>query len=69
MLVLAMQLLEVQVDRIGLTYEVAQLARASSRGEAVDSELAIEGNYVCVSKTSSGLIPVTEKQCARRLGL
>jgi Flp pilus assembly protein TadG len=60
--------LGVQVDRISLTREAAESARAAARGESID-KVQLKGNLVCVTKTKDALIPISETQCARRFGL
>ena len=64
----AMQVLSIQVERISLVTEVAGLARAAARGEAILGT-TVEGSMVCVAKSRKLIIPIREKQCARRLGL
>lgn len=64
----ALQALALQLERIALVGEVAGLARAAARGEVVPGA-RIEGTRVCVTKSRKLLLPIEEKQCARRLGL
>ena len=64
----AVQILEIQAERVALVVEVAGLARAAARGEAILGA-NVEGNKVCVSKSRDLIISIREKQCARRLGL
>ena len=68
MLTFSIQALAVQVDRIALVAEVGQQARAAARGEEV-SGAREEGKLICVTKTVTKLFQITEKQCARKLGL
>ena len=67
-LTFALQALSLQVERVALVAEVAQLARAAARGEVVPGT-KIEGTQICVTKSRKLLVPIEEKQCARRLGL
>lgn len=64
----AVQVLAIQVERIALVSEVASLARAAARGEAIPGART-EGSRICITKARELLIPIKEKQCARRLGL
>ncbi len=68
MLTFAIQALAVQVDRIELAAKAGQLARAAARGEAV-SHATEEGDLICIKQTVNKVFQITEKQCARRLGL
>jgi hypothetical protein len=68
LLTLALQALSLQGVRIGLIAQAAELARSAARGEVVTGARE-EGNLVCVTKTKQAIIPISEKQCARRLGL
>jgi predicted metalloenzyme YecM len=68
MLTFAIQALAVQVDRIELANKVGQLARSAARGEAV-SKTMVEGKLICVERSITKFIYVSEKQCAHRLGL
>ena len=67
-LTISIQALSLQVERVSLAGQVAELAREASRGEVVQGAKE-EGVLVCVSRTKQFLLPITEKQCARRLGL
>ena len=67
-LTVALQALSLQVERVALVAEVAQLARAAARGEVIPGT-KIEGTRICVTKSRKLLVPIEEKQCARRLGL
>ena len=68
LITIATGLLGVQVDRISLAREVGDLARAAARGEAV-GEFVVRGDLVCITKTKHSLLPISETQCARKLGL
>ena len=68
MLTFAIQALAVQVDRIELANKVGQLARSAARGEAV-AKTTLEGKLICVERSTTKFIQVSEKQCAHRLGL
>jgi hypothetical protein len=50
-----------------LAVRAGEQARAIARGEALGG--SIEGKLVCVTVNGSGLVPLKEKACARRLGL
>ena len=67
-LTFAIQSLALQVDRIELANKVGQLARSAARGETV-SKTTVEGKLVCVERSITKFIQVSEKQCAHRLGL
>lgn len=67
-LTFAVQVLGIQVERAALVGSVAAEARAAARGEVVLGA-KVEDDLVCVTKERKILIPVTEKQCARRLGI
>ena len=67
-LTFAVNVLGVQVDRIALISALATDVRAAARGESVTGT-KVEGNLICLSRTTKTLIPIVEKQCARRLGL
>lgn len=64
----AIQVLAVQVERVSLVTEVASLARSAARGEVVSGS-KVYGNLICVTKKRELVLPIVEKQCARRLGL
>jgi hypothetical protein len=68
LIALATGVLGVQVDRISLTREAAESARAAARGESV-AKTQVRGNLVCVTKTKDSLFKISETQCARRFGL
>ena len=68
LITLATGVLGIQVDRISLTREAAESARAAARGEPV-GKTQVKGNLVCVTKTKDAVISISETQCARRLGL
>lgn len=67
-LTFVLNVLGVQVERIAMVAELASDVRAASRGESVKGT-KLEGNLICLSRTTKTLIPIVEKQCARRLGL
>lgn len=67
-LTFALQVLAIQAERISLIGELASQSREAARGESV-SGAKVEGNFVCVTGTTKTFVPVTEKQCARRLGM
>lgn len=67
-LTFAIQVLGIQVERAALVGTLAMEARQAARGEVVTGA-KVEGNLVCVAKQRQSLIQVTEKQCARRLGI
>ena len=66
-LTIAIQGLSVPVERMELATRAGEQARAIARGQALGG--TIEGNLVCVTLSSKGIIPFREKSCARRLGL
>ena len=66
-LTLAIQGLNIPLQRMEIAARAGEQARAIARGETVGGN--IEGKLVCVTLTGSGLIPLKEKACARRLGL
>lgn len=66
-LTLAIQGLGIPAKRMELATRAGEQARAIARGEVEGG--VIEGKLVCVTLTVSGLVPFTEKACARRLGL
>lgn len=68
MLTFAVQALQIPADRLNLIAQASQEARAAARGEPI-ANAKVEGNLVCVTKTKNAFFPITEKQCARRLGL
>jgi Flp pilus assembly protein TadG len=67
-LVFSLNVLGVQVERLSLVAALATDVRAAARGELVKGT-KLEGNLICLSRTTKSLIPIVEKQCARRLGL
>ena len=67
-LTFSVQVLAIQVDRVAMIGSAAMLARQAARGEIVDGS-KIEGNLVCVTRERNSFIQVSEKQCARRLGV
>jgi hypothetical protein len=67
-LTFSVQVLGIQVERTALIGSAAMAARQAARGENVPGS-KIEGNLICVTRQRNSLVPVTEKQCARRLGL
>ena len=67
-LTFALNCLGVQAERIALVGALGADIRAAARGELVKGT-NVEGNLICLSRTTKTLIPVVEKQCARRLGL
>ena len=67
-LTISLQALSLQVERITMVGQVAALARQAARGETV-AGAKVEGDIVCVTRTKQFMLPVTEKQCARRLGI
>lgn len=67
-LTFAVQVLAIQVERAALVGSVAMSARQAARGEEV-SGAVISGNLICVTKQLNLMIPIAEKQCARRLGI
>lgn len=67
-LTFSVQVLAIQVDRVSMIASAARLAREAARGEAVAGS-KIEGNFICVTRERKSLVAVSEKQCARRLGL
>ena len=67
-LTFALNVLGVQAERIALVATLASEVRASARGESIKGA-KVEGNLICLSRSTKTLIPVVEKQCARRLGL
>jgi hypothetical protein len=66
-LTLAIQALSIPLQRMELATRAGEQARSIARGEAEAG--IIEGKLVCVTLTGSGLVPFSEKACARRLGL
>jgi hypothetical protein len=63
----AIQGLSIPLQRMELAVRAGEQARAIARGEALGG--SIEGKLVCVTVNGSGLVPLKEKACARRLGL
>ncbi|MEY2737063.1 MAG: hypothetical protein RL683_181 [Actinomycetota bacterium] len=66
-LTLAIQGLSVPLQRMELAARAGEQARAIARGQAEGGN--IEGKLVCVTLSASGLLPLKEEACARRLGL
>lgn len=67
-LTFSVQVLSMQVERVSLAGQAATMARMAARGEAVSGAIN-EGKLICVTKEVKLLMPIHEKQCARRLGL
>lgn len=67
-LTFAMNVLSLQAERIALVGALATEVRAAARGEPLKGA-KVEGNLICLSRSTKTLIPIVEKQCARRLGL
>ena len=67
-LTFSLNVLGVQAERIALVGQLATDVRAAARGEPVTG-FKVEGNLICLSRTTKTLIQTVEKQCARRLGL
>lgn len=66
-LTLAIQGLSIPLQRMELAARAGEQARSIARGETAGG--IIEGKLVCVTLNGSGLVPLKEKACARRLGL
>ena len=67
-LTFAFQSLSGQMSRIGLVAELSEQARSAARGEPVAGSFIV-GDLVCVQRSTDSLMPIKEKQCARRLGV
>ena len=67
-LVFALQALSTQGSRIELIAKAGQLARAAARGESVPQAKS-EGKLICVELKIEQPFLISEKQCARQLGL
>ena len=67
-LVFSLQALSVQAGRIDLIAKAGQLARAAARGEWVP-QAKPEGKLICVELKIDRPFLISEKQCARQLGL
>lgn len=66
-LTFAIQGLSIPLQRMELANRAGEQARSIARGETAGG--IIEGKLVCVTLNGSGLVPLKEKACARRLGL
>ena len=67
-LVFALQALSTQVSRIELIAKAGELARAAARGESVP-QAKPEGKLICVELKIERPFLISEKLCARQLGL